>query len=619
MIGVQVIMFDRENCPQSDPHLMRGRRSAVPDLQSSPARDSTRPVRVAYLAMKPQLRGRIRRNVQALLDLGADVTVLTVANGTDFYVGLDHPRLRAEFLQAQSSYVRFSRLTGRRARERNEKRVARAAVSGTRMVRLLLAPLFLVKLVLLRTFQLLRAAAERTIELPPKRLEVGLLRAWSCLPVRVRRLGWAILRWRLRLLRRAYGLRTQRTRPWLREQRRLIKRWAYPLVQLVLKYSGAEARHLRELLSGRVLRNRRRLEFARELVSQMKVILRRWHRVSRFFAFWRESAARAMELSPDLIVSSDLPGLVGAGRVARRLSLPHLHDCHELYLESTFFRTTERRILAPMERHYLRRADSVVAVNTSIAVEYGRRYGRQPLVVRNCALRLPDDLQVRDLRVIAGLPAEAEVILYQGGFAAGRGLDVCITAVVGLPASAHLVLLGFGPLRDRLVALAEEAGVRDRVHLVDAVPPEDLPAWTASATVGLIPYQPVSQNNALALPNKIFEYTAAGVPVVVSDLPELRSIALDGGCGQVYDPFDPASLTAALRDVLDAHRYPVYREAARRFGETNVWENEREILVGEIVRLVPRLGLARTTTTTSHLEAPTLTAARPTDMQRTAR
>lgn len=583
------------------------------DHEAELAPASASAVRVVYVAMKPQLRGRIRRNVQTLLELGADVTVLTVASNKEFFVGLDHVRLRAEFLEARSLYVRLSQYTSLRSIAQAERRRARAAEASSgrpRSRRVLLAPLLVVGFVPVSIFRLLRGFARYALLPLVLRLRVAAVSVWRLFPETIRRTGWRFLRWRVMNGRRRHRFYAKTVTPWMRRQQQVLARCGERLTRIRRHAVVAAPRRTRtstwraawrrrRLLARRaVLRRRRstgrallnrRLKITRALVRWAKDRLRPWHRVSRFFAFWRVSAERAIELAPDLVVSSDLPGLVGAGRVARQLGLPHLHDCHELYLESTSFRPIERRILAPLERRYLRSADSVVAVNASIAVEYGRRYGRQPLVVRNCASRLPADLQVRDLRLMAGLPLDAQVVLYQGGFAAGRGLEVCVAAVPGLPARAHLVLLGFGPMRDELVGLAELVGVADRVHVVDAVPPEELLSCTASATVGLMPYQPVSRNNMLALPNKIFEYTTAGVPVVASDLPELRRIVVDAGCGQVYDSFDPLMLAAALREVLDPSRYPLYREAARSFGETNVWETEREILVDQMVRLEPRL------------------------------
>jgi glycosyltransferase involved in cell wall biosynthesis len=503
----------------------------VAGLVVSPKGQGRHP-RVVYVAMKPQLRGRIRRNVTTLLELGAEVTVLTVRSDKDFFVGLEHPRLRAEFFEARSLYVRVSQYASRRPREHpaTPRRRRTYSVVGT----VLLAPLRILAALCLLMLRTLRQ-------------------------------------------RGAIGRKVGRASP--------RSRWSAD--------RGRRRLHARSMLPGRMLAKAPLhwpWAISRAAIGRVKSVLRPWHRTSRFFAFWRESAERATELVPDLVVSSDLPGLVGAGRAARRLGIPHLHDCHELYLESTSFRRVERHLLAPVERRYIRRADSVVAVNSSIAREYARRCGREPVVVRNCAPRqMGDDLGERDLRTLAGLPASARVVLYQGGFSLGRGLDICVKAVGEIPKDAHLVLLGFGPLQDELLHMARIHGVANRVHVLCAVPPEELASWTVSATVGLMPYQPVSLNNFLALPNKIFEYTAVGLPIVVSDLPELRQVALGAGCGETYDPFDAGSLAAALQTVLDPNRYPRYREAAQAFGRANVWENEREILVGEMLRVSPHL------------------------------
>lgn len=573
--------------------------------------------------MKPQLRGRIRRNIVTLLELNADVTVLTIASNHDFFVGLEHPRLRAEFMEARSLYVRLSEYTSRRSREKTERRRARIAgrTEGSRPARrVLLAPAYLVAGTLLAILRLLAPVGRLVVRAGSAAGGLGLslvVGGWRRLPLRVRRAGWAAARWQVRSRRRARQRWARHLRPgllgavghvWQPVARVLVAsgRGGPGRPQPATARPGGfaalrrSAKRRKVLLARALLRQRRsvarsvinrRLAVSRAAIRRTKDLLRPWHRTSRFFAFWRETAERTAQLAPDLVVSSDLPGLVGAGRAARRLGLPHLHDCHELYLDSTSFRPLERRLLAPLERRYLRRADSVVAVNHSIAGEYGRRYGREPAVVRNCAPRLADDLNVRDLRALVGLPPTSQIVLYQGGFSAGRGLDVCVAAVADLTADVHLVLLGYGPLRDHLVDLARRHGVAERVHVVDAVPPEELASYTISATVGLMPYQPVSRNNLLALPNKVFEYTAVGVPIVVSDLPELRRIALEEGCGRVYDPFDASSLASALREVLDLAQHHLWRDAARTYGRANVWENERKILIGEMLRVSPQLRL----------------------------
>lgn len=325
----------------------------------------------------------------------------------------------------------------------------------------------------------------------------------------------------------------------------------------------------------------------RVLVRTVRSALRPFHRFSRFLAYWQASSEVAVAAAPDLVVSSDLPGLVGASRAARRLRRPHVHDCHELYLESTALTRLDRWLFRRYERRHMRRADLVLAVNHSIATEYRRRYRlRRVRVVRNCA-QLPVRLQPVSLRDLARLPARSSVVLYQGGFSPGRGLDVLIDGVSRLPAQVALVLLGFGSLEEELRRQAAARGIADRFRILPAVRPEDLLAVTASATVGVIPYQPVSRNNYFCLPNKVFEYTAVGVPIIAADLPELRKIAVGAGCGVVFDSYDPGSFTAAANDLLQPHAYERAKAAAGRYGMENHWDVERRRFETALARVMP--------------------------------
>ena len=91
------------------------------------------------------------------------------------------------------------------------------------------------------------------------------------------------------------------------------------------------------------------------------------------------------------------------------------------------------------------------------------------------------------------------------------------------------------------------------MHLLPAVPPDELLPWVASADVGVMPNQPRTLNERLSTPNKLFESLAAGLPVVSSDFPERRRIILEdpaGPLGAVCDPTDPAALAAALAGLL---------------------------------------------------------------------
>lgn len=495
--------------------VLRAPRDIV-NIPASPSADpAANGMRAVVVAMKPQIAGRIRRNIITLLELGFEVTVVNTTPRVDFFQGLEHPRLNADFVDVRSMAVRYqSRMT----RKKNERQVRWDQEKKERAL-----------------------ASREPVQEAPEWLTQGLP------GTQLLQRGWTSERGRT--ARQAMDQMTTRA----------DKRWR--------KFSSA-SRSKRDLA----------------IRDQLKQV----HLINRFVEFWRLSPDRIAEHRPDLVVSSDLPGLVGANIAARRLGVPHLHDCHELYLESTTLRPYERKLLWPVEKAFLRRADSVVVVNETIRDEYERRYGVRGKVLRNAAPAVSDEVRSNpvDLRALAGLERDAKIVLYQGGLMSGRGLDVCVRAAVHFDDGVHLLLIGKGRSLDDLTALAGELAVTDRVHFLPAVEPGELPAYTAAADVGVIPYQPVSRNNEYALPNKAFEYPGAGIPFVAADLPELRRIAETARCGEVYDPFDPSQLAAAVRTVLAPDQYPAYRHNAEIFGQENTWESEREILVGEIRRLI---------------------------------
>ncbi|MEX1055509.1 MAG: glycosyltransferase, partial [Rhodothermales bacterium] len=100
---------------------------------------------------------------------------------------------------------------------------------------------------------------------------------------------------------------------------------------------------------------------------------------------------------------------------------------------------------------------------------------------------------------------------------------------------------------DLLAALARGLGIRDRIRFIEPVPPDELLSYTASADIGVTLLEDVCLNHRFALPNKLFEYLVAGIPVVASDIPEVRRIVRGFDVGLVVDPQNREDLVAALR------------------------------------------------------------------------
>jgi glycosyltransferase involved in cell wall biosynthesis len=245
-----------------------------------------------------------------------------------------------------------------------------------------------------------------------------------------------------------------------------------------------------------------------------------------------------------------------------------------------------------MERGWARAADRVFTVNRPYATELARRFGvTQPVIVMNCSYRFDaPEPKPRRFHERLGLDAETRVVLYQGGFSVGRGVEQLMEAIHQVP-NAVLVLMGYGALEADFGAAAARPENRDKVHVLPAVPPTELLDWVASADVVGVLFQHDTLNNYLSTPNKFLEAMAAGVPTVCSNHPGMGPIALDTGCGIPVDPTDIDAIAAAIRSVVDAP--PAERDAMRGRAlaaahDTYNWETQVQALLDEYTRLTGR-------------------------------
>jgi glycosyltransferase involved in cell wall biosynthesis len=311
-------------------------------------------------------------------------------------------------------------------------------------------------------------------------------------------------------------------------------------------------------------------------------------------------ATRAIAPDVDLVHGMAYMGIPVALGVARRRGARIVYDARDIYVDAANLARLPRplrAVLARAERGWAHAADRVVTVNRPYAEVMAERWSLPlPLIVMNCAYRFdPPDPPERRFHARLGLPADASVVLYHGGFSRDRGIEQLVDAIRDVP-GAVLVLLGYGVLQGHLERLAADPARADphlgaRVRILPAVPPTDLLGWVASADVVAMPIQPTTLNHRLTTPNKILEALAAGVPVVASDLPGMAPIVAETGCGLVVDPTDPAAIAAALRAILgapaEARQANWDRELAAAHG-TYCWERQVELLLTEYGRLTGR-------------------------------
>jgi len=280
---------------------------------------------------------------------------------------------------------------------------------------------------------------------------------------------------------------------------------------------------------------------------------------------------------PDRLVVRDLPLAPLALALGRRAGIPVIADLAEPYPDSLRSQIAfERLSLASrlvrnpraadwVEHHVLRRIDRVLVV----CPEAGRRLERRGLAPGRW-------VEVGNTPRLAsftpkGVPTpefdgfEDRFTLFFSGLLAGdRGLEVAVDALALLaarePRRYALVIVGEGQMRAPLAAQAGRLGLAESVRLPGFIGHDRLPDLIAHADAGLLPFHACPHINA-TLANKLFEYMALALPVIVSDVPPMLRVLAETGCGLSFRSGDPADLA---RQIESLARDP---EAGRRHGE----------------------------------------------------
>lgn len=188
------------------------------------------------------------------------------------------------------------------------------------------------------------------------------------------------------------------------------------------------------------------------------------------------------------------------------------------------------------------------------------------------------------LRQHLGLGPEVRIALYQGALQPNRSLDVLIRAAKFLEQDIFIVLMGLGPKEtvSQLEALILNEGVADRIKIIPAVPYEELLEWTASADIGLTIFSPdYSLSIRFTLPNKLFEYLMAGLPILSTQLDAIAEMIKKYDVGQIVSSLEPDEIGAAINAMLDNQdglarmRHNALQAARSEF----YWEKESQVLV----------------------------------------
>lgn len=285
-----------------------------------------------------------------------------------------------------------------------------------------------------------------------------------------------------------------------------------------------------------------------------------------------------LALKPAIIHVHDLPPLLAAVVLGKETGAKMIVDAHEIETERVPPLPPERKsFIDRLERELFTQTDQIITCCDSSADFYAERFfARKPQVVLNA----PDFAEQEqsqtgpNVRQVLGISDDTPLIVYTGGVGReARGLDKVAAALRKLP-SAHLVILGARNSRNDawLVAIAEAEGAAQRIHMLPSVPAEQVVAWIRSADVGVCPIQDASLSYRYSMPNKLFEMAFAGLPLVVSDVPEMGKFVGKLGIGVTVDQTNPSAIAAGIRYVLsERDKFVPSDEARKVLSEVYSW------------------------------------------------
>jgi len=273
----------------------------------------------------------------------------------------------------------------------------------------------------------------------------------------------------------------------------------------------------------------------------------------------------------DILLANDLDTLP-ANHLASKMKKLHLvYDSHELFTEvpELIHRPRKQEIWKNLEQIILPKLQYAYTVSPLIVEEYNVTYGADFKLIRNFPL-----LEAEEVKQ----PTEKDkIIIYQGALNIGRGLEELILAMKFVE-DAKLWLVGGGDIENELKSIVEENDLKQKVQFLGRLPFHELKRITQQASLGVSLEKKEGLNYAYALPNKVFDYIHAGVPVLYADLEAVKR-TLDGfSVGEVLQSHEAKELGEQLTQMLVSNQYSYWQQECMRAKQVFNWEKEEETL-----------------------------------------
>jgi glycosyltransferase involved in cell wall biosynthesis len=281
----------------------------------------------------------------------------------------------------------------------------------------------------------------------------------------------------------------------------------------------------------------------------------------------------------ELLVSNDLDTLLPNYLISKIKGIPLIYDSHEYFTEvpELVNRKRVQKIWKSIECWIFPKLKNVITVNDSIADLYENEYGIRPKVVRN--IPLSRKLIKSKTREELGLPTDKFILILQGsGINIDRGTEEMVEAMQYIH-KAILLIVGGGDVIGILKRKVDELSIHDKVIFKPKQLYQDLMQYTANADIGLTLDKDTNLNYRFSLPNKLFDYIHAGIPVLASPLPEINKIIDHYNIGDFIPSHDPKQIAQKVNEIIENKEIIAVWKKNIKFAIQDLsWETEEHML-----------------------------------------
>jgi glycosyltransferase involved in cell wall biosynthesis len=280
-----------------------------------------------------------------------------------------------------------------------------------------------------------------------------------------------------------------------------------------------------------------------------------------------------------LFYANDLDTLLPNYLVSRIKNIPLIYDSHELFCDvpELMHEPFKRNIWLKLESFIIPKLKYCITVNDSIADIFASKYKVPFVTVRNIP-DSPNHFTTKSKHELK-LPLDKKIILLQGaGINIDRGAEELIDA---MPFTNNIVLLiiGSGDCWSILQQKIVDLKLATKVLMINKLPKDELSQYTRHADLGLSIDKNTNPNYYYSLPNKIFDYLHAGVPILASRLPEIENIINVFQVGEFIDNHEPKHIASRIERVLNSPEYLSYKSNTKKAKVALNWHDEKTKLI----------------------------------------